>query len=313
LALSPRLRWRLDQIRKKMDGIFSSRQEQPRPKLCPACGTLVGATATRCHQCGASLTFSLAAASKSLGSLMPATSPVTYTILAMSCLLYIVSLLATIRVSGFAPPEGGFSGIFGFGGINGRILVLLGASLPMRMEVLQPWRLVTAIFLHGSIMHIVFNMWFFMDVGPMIEEAYGSARYFFIYIATGVCGYVFSSSVGNHVSVGGSGAIMGLVGVLLAMTMGRRSAGMQALRNRLYFFLIYIAVLGFIWPAVDNFAHAGGFISGFILGKFMTDLPPATPEARKRAYALGWGTATVVVASFVMMVLWVRHATGLQR
>lgn len=265
---------------------------------------------TRCHQCGASLTFSLAAASKSLGQLMPATASVTYVILALSCLLYVVSLLTTIRQSGFVAPEAGFMGIFGFGGINSRVLLILGESLPLRYDLAQPWRLVTAIFLHSSILHIVFNMWVLMDVGPLIEETYGSARYFFMYIATGICGYIFSSSVGNHASVGGSGAIVGLIGVLLAMTIGGRSAGMQALRNRLLFVVAYILVSGFLWPLVDNYAHAGGFISGFILGKLMVDRPPATPEARKLAYALGWATALVVAASFGMMLLWLRHVSG---
>jgi rhomboid protease GluP len=238
---------------------------------------------------------------------MPATAPVTYAILASSCLLYIVSLLATIRQSGFVAPQAGFMGIFGFGGVNGRVLLLLGESLPLRYDLVQPWRLVTAIFLHSSVLHIVFNMWVLMDIGPLIEETYGSARYFFMYIATGICGYIFSSSVGGHASVGGSGAIVGLIGVLLAMTMGGRSAGMQALRNRLLFVIAYIAVSGFMFPMVDNYAHAGGFISGFILGKLVTDRPPATPEARKLAYALGWGTALVVVVSFAMMVLWLRQ------
>src|ERR1700731_1315513 len=59
LALSPRLRWRLDRIREKLGGLFGTGNEPRRPQLCPACSTLVGANATRCHQCGASLTFSM--------------------------------------------------------------------------------------------------------------------------------------------------------------------------------------------------------------------------------------------------------------
>ena len=313
MPLSPRLRWRLDQIRKKLSGTFGGQREQPRPKLCPACRTLVGATATRCHQCGASLIFSLAAASKSLGRLMPATSPATYGILTLSCLLYFVSLLVTVRERGLTAPTGGLLGLFELGGISVNVLVRLGASLPLVdisqvSNLAQPWRFVTAVFLHASLLHIIFNMWVLMDVGPMIEETYGSARFCFIYVTAGIGGYIFSSST-EHLSVGGSGALLGLIGVLLAMTIGRRSAGMQALRNRLLVFLVYVAVLGYAMPAVDNFAHAGGFVTGFILGKIMTDRPPVTPDARKWAYALGWATALVVAASFAMMLLWVRRTT----
>ena len=123
-----------------------------------------------------------------------------------------------------------------------------------------------AIFLHGSILHIFFNMWVLMDIGPQIEELYGSARYFFIYVVTGIGGYVLSSTTG-HMSVGGSGALLGLIGVLLAVTTSRKSAGMQMLRNQMIRWLIYIAVWGLLFPGIDNFAHAGGLISGFLAGE----------------------------------------------
>jgi rhomboid protease GluP len=301
LALSPQMRWKFDQLRKKMSGMFGGQSEQPRPQLCPACRTLVGAGATRCHQCGASMNFSLAAASRSLGRWMPATSPATYAILTISCLMFVVSLLATMRESGFQMPGGGLSSLFDFGGISGGVLQRLGASLPLPYDLAQPWRFVTAVFLHASILHIAFNMWFLMDVGPQVEELYGSARYLFVYVVTGIGGYVASSMVG-HFSIGGSGALMGLVGVLLAVTTGRQSAGMQMLRSRLIYFIIYIAVIGYVMHGVDNWAHGGGLATGFILGKLLTDRPPATPEERKLSYALGWAAALIVAISFAFMI-----------
>jgi rhomboid protease GluP len=301
LELSPRLRWKIDRFKEKLSGTFGGRREDARPRLCPACGMLVGSSATRCHQCGASMTFSLAAASRSLSGLLPATSPATYGILTLSCALYGLSLLWTIRLSGFqAPPGGGLGALFNLGAINGQVLQRLGASLPLPVNLVQPWRFVTAVFLHGSILHIAFNMWVLMDIGPQIEELYGSARYLFVYVVTGIGGYVLSSFFG-HFSVGGSGALLGLIGVLLAITTGRRSAGMQMLRSQIIKWLIYIAVLGLLFPGIDNFAHAGGLATGFVLGKIMADRPPASPEERKRAYLLGWVSALVVIASFAWM------------
>jgi rhomboid protease GluP len=253
--------------------------------------------------------FSLAAASKSLGRLMPATSPITYAVLGISCVLYIVCLLATIREGGLSTPGGGILGIFGLGGISGDILLKLGESLPLGYDLAQPWRFVMAIFLHASLLHIVFNMWVLMDIGPQIEELYGSARYFFIYVATGIGGYLVSSGIGGHPSVGASGALLGLIGLLLATTISRRTSSNQMLRSQLVRWLIYIAIWGFVFPGIDNYAHAGGFVAGFILGKLMEDRPPATPQARKLAYLLGWLTAAVVIASFVMMALWL-HRVG---
>jgi rhomboid protease GluP len=304
LELSPRLRWKIDRFKQKLSGGPGNKREDGRPKLCPACGTLVGSTATRCHNCGASLTFSLAAASRSLSKLLPETSPATYAILTLTCVMYVVSLMWTVHISGFQMPSGGgFSALFDFGGINIGVLERLGASFPFPGDLFQPWRLVMAVFLHAGLLHIGFNMWVLMDIGPMVEELYGSARYFFIYVVTGIFGYVVSGFFGGHVSIGGSGALLGLIGVMLAVTMGRKSAGMQMLRNNIIKWLIYIALLGLLFPGIDNWAHAGGFVAGFILGKIMVDRAPVAPEERKRAYVLGWGSAAIVIASFAMMVL----------
>ena len=302
MSLSPRLRWRFDQIRRKTSRAFMGEKDAPRPKLCPSCGTLVGATATRCHQCGASLTFSLAAASKSLSRLMPATSPATYAILGFSVLIYVVSLLVTIRMSGSLPVGGGVLGLLGLGAVNGDVLQRLGASLPYPVNIVEPWRLVTAIFLHGSVLHIVFNMWVLMDIGPQIEELYGSARFLFIYVGCGVGGFVLSSGLW-HFSVGGSGAIVGLVGVLLALTTDRQSIGMRMLRSSLIRWLIYLAIWGFVVPGVDNSAHIGGLVTGFILGKILVDRPPATVQERRTAQVLGWVAALAIAVSFAMAAL----------
>ena len=278
---------------------FGNNPENARPKLCPACGTLVGANATKCHQCGASMTFSLAAASRSLGRFMPTTSPATYGILTLSCLVYVVTLLATLREGGAEGFGGGLGGLMNLGGIAGDVLQRMGASLPLPYNLAEPWRFVTAVFLHGSLMHIAFNMWVLMDIGPQVEEMFGTGRYLFLYVVTGIGGYVLSSAFG-HFSVGGSGALLGLVGVLLAITVGRKSAGMQMLRSQLIRWLIYIGVLGFLMQGVDNYAHLGGLATGFLLGRIMVDRPPADTSERKRANAMGWAAAIIVLASFAM-------------
>lgn len=289
--------------------MFQSKEKQGRPGLCPACGTLVGSSATRCHQCGASLTFSLAAMSRSLSKIMPVTAPVTYFILSVCCLLYGISLLLTMR-SGFpTTPHGGsmFGMLFGIGSIASPVLERLGASLPLFQpahfpsDASQPWRLVTACFLHANLMHIVFNMWVLVDLAPAIEELYGAPRFFFLYTVCGIGGYVLSGLRGNA-GIGASGAIVGLIGVLLAVTYRRGGAGMRQLRTQVYRWIIYLVIWGML-PGmnIDNWAHLGGGITGFILAKFMMDHAPATPSEQKRAYALGWATAVVVLASFGFM------------
>ena len=238
---------------------------------------------------------------------MPATSPATYGILTLSCIIYAITLAMTVRRSGLGAPGGGLLGLGNFGGIGGDILERVGSSLPWPVDSVQPWRLVTAVFLHGSLLHIAFNMWVLMDIGPQIEELYGSARYLFVYVVSGIGGFVLSSIMWNF-SVGGSGAVLGLCGVVLAVTMGARSGQAQMLRAMVIRLLIYVAIIGFLplggfIGAVDNSAHLAGLATGFALGKILTDRPPATAEERKRAYLLGWGTAIVVGASFAMAAL----------
>ena len=100
VPLPVRWRYKLDRWRSQIAAMFHSEPKQLRPRLCPACGTLVGATATKCHQCGANMTFSFAAASRSLGRWMPQTSPVTYAMLAICCVMYGLSFVITMKLSG---------------------------------------------------------------------------------------------------------------------------------------------------------------------------------------------------------------------
>lgn len=299
MPLPVRWRYKLDRWRSQLGQMFHSEPEQLRPKICPSCGALVGTTATKCFQCGASTTFSLSAASRTLSRWMPQTSPVTYAILTICCLMYVLSLVITLKFSG---GEGLGGGMMNLGGIGTQISVRLGASLPLAYDMEQPWRLITAIFLHGGLLHIGFNMWVLMDIGPMVEEMYGSARYFFLFVVTGAAGYLVSSFLG-HLSVGASGSLLGLVGVLLAATTGRQSMAAQALRSALIRWLVYIGVLGLLMRGTDNAAHVGGLAAGYLLGRVMADRMPVDMSERRRADLLGWIAGLAVAASYVFMVL----------
>jgi rhomboid protease GluP len=303
-----RWQWKIDRAREAIARFFKGDSENARPRMCPSCGTFVGTTATKCHQCGANVRFGMAAASRSLGRLMPTNAPVTYCLLSLCCLLYGISLLLSLRMGASLFPEGGggLGAIFGIGSIDPKASLLLGESLPLGYNIQQPWRLITAIFLHGSLMHIVFNMWVIMDIGPMVEELFGSARYLFLYIATGAFGYVISSFFGKA-SVGASGALLGLIGLLLASTTRSSSASSQMMKSNLIRWIIYIAVMGFMFPGIDNYAHFGGLAAGFVLGKIFIDRPPQGQIETRMANILGWGTAIVVVGCFALMMDFFLH------
>jgi rhomboid protease GluP len=284
----------MESFKNSLRGFFGGNKEAPRPRMCPACGNLVGINATRCPNCGTSLNFSLAAAGRGVSGIFGGNAPATTMILIVNGLMFAVTLVSSLQAGA------GFSLT---GGLDGRILERLGALNPSAISAAnQSFRLVTAMFLHGSILHIGFNMWVLWDVGPVIEEVYGSARYLFIYTFTGIAGFVLSAWRGGY-SVGASGAILGLVGVMLAITTKRGGAAMQAQRNRLIVWIVIIFAQGLL-PGlnVDNWAHFGGLAAGFALGRIFADRRPERGAETTRAYLLGWIAAAVLIASFGMMI-----------
>ena len=298
MALPYRWQWRVEKWKTAMRGFFGGEQRQPRPKICPACGALVGINATRCHECGASLRFSLAALSKKLAGLFGEhEAPVTSALLVTNILMFGVSLVLTMQ----AGEAGGLRTLWG---MSGEASYQLGASHPYGIFTEhQWWRLVMAMFLHGGLIHIGFNMMALMQFGPALEELYGSARYLFLYVVTGALGFLVSAWIG-HFSLGASGALLGLVGAMLAVTTKRGGSFMRDLRSRLISSVVILFLIGF-WGGfgIDNSAHLGGFAAGFIFGKIYADREPMNSRERQRAYALGWLAGAVVLASFVMMIL----------
>jgi rhomboid protease GluP len=296
LALPYQWHYRIERWKNSLRDLFGGGNQQPRPKICPACGTLVGVNATRCHQCGTNLRFSLAAMSKGLSGVFGGHAPMTTGLLIVNILMFAVSWMATAAAGG----GGGLSILWGMGGVP---LYRLGESFPYSIFYQHEFfRLITAQFLHGGLIHIGFNMMVLMDIGPVVEEVYGSARFLFLYLATGTVGFLFSAFSG-HNSIGASAPILGLIGLLIAITTKRSGAHMQELRSRLISWVVAIFVLGFFISGVDNWAHAGGLAAGFGLGKLFADREPMNASEQRTANILGWLAAAAVVASFVLMIL----------
>jgi len=303
LALPYRWQWRVEKWKNTIRGFFGGDQ-QPRPKICPACNALVGINATRCHECGASLRFSLAALSKQFSGLFgEQEAPVTTALLIANFLMLGVSWFAYAAIG-----KGG--GLTILWGLVGEPQYRLGASYgPPIFYGNEWWRLVTAMFLHGGLVHIGFNMMSLMQLGPALEEVFGSARYLFLYLVTGAFGFLVSAFTG-HFSIGASAALLGLVGVMLAISTKRGGAYMHDLRSRLISSVVILFMLGFSgFMAMDNWAHGGGLAAGFVLGKLFADRQPNSANERRIAYVLGWLAGFAIVASFVFMLVHYRDPT----
>jgi rhomboid protease GluP len=296
LPLPYQWQWRIERWKNAVRGFLGGGNKQPRPKLCPSCGSLVGINVNRCHQCGTNLTFSLAAVSKGLAGFFGGRAPVTTALLIVNILMFAVSWMATANAG-----EG--AGLRILWGMGGEPLYRLGESFPYSIFIQHQWyRLVTAMFLHGGLIHIGFNMMVLMDIGPVVEEVYGSARYLFLYGVAGAAGFL-CSALSGHVSVGASAPILGLIGLMIAITTKRSGAHMQQLRSRLISWVVSIFVFGFLMRGVDNWAHAGGLAAGFVLGKLFADREPMNATERRTANLLGWLAAGVVIVSFALMIL----------
>ena len=297
MQLPPQWRWKLDRWKEQLRALFAAdKEEDRRPRICPACGSLVGINATRCHECGTSMTFSMAAVGKSFGSFLPEESPVTYFMLTVNFMLFMVTLVASAQGGGFSLLDW----------VSGHVLYRLGARESISIFYGHEWwRLVIPIFLHGGLIHIALNMMWLKDFGPMIEDIYGSARFLFLYMVTGIIGFVWSTAwdvlithQASGIGIGASGSMMGLLGLALAITTRRGGAYMQMMRGQFIRSAVFIVVIGLIVPGIDNTAHIGGFVSGFVFGKFFNDRLPENGPERKRAYLLGWIGALSIVASF---------------
>ena len=298
MAIPNHWQWRLARWKNSLRSFFGGgRDQQPRPKLCPACNALVGVSATRCHECGTSLRFSLAAITKRLPIFSGMTSPVSTTFLGLNFFLFAIQLMFTIQ----AGEAGGLNILWRLDPIGSyRLGMNYGPAIFLDH---QWWRLITAMFLHGGLIHIGFNMMTLMQFGPAVEELYGSPRFLFLYTFTGAAGFLVSGLRG-HPSLGASGALLGILGAILAITTKRGGAYMRDLRSRLISSLGILFLIGAL-PSVpiDNWAHGGGLVAGFVLGKIFVDREPINNSEKFRAQVLGWLAGIAIILSFVMMLL----------
>ena len=126
------------------------------------------------------------------------------------------------------------------------------------------YRLITSMFVHANILHLVSNMYALYVVGPIIEKYYGKGKFLLIYLGSGIIGSLFSVVLTNYASVGASGAIFGLFGALLYFGYKYRATLDGFLRSSIIPTLLVNLLLGFMIPGIDVSAHLGGLIGGLL-------------------------------------------------
>jgi rhomboid protease GluP len=141
----------------------------------------------------------------------------------------------------------------------------------------QPWRLIASMFMHAGIIHIAVNMFSLYQLGPLSESFYGRAGMLTIYFIAGILGAIASLMYGAAVtvSVGASGAIFGLQGAILCavLTKGKHlpAGAAKQIASVMLFFIALNLYQGFVNPAIDNAAHIGGLVGGFLAALILAE------------------------------------------
>jgi membrane associated rhomboid family serine protease len=176
-------------------------------------------------------------------------------------------------------------------------LVRLGAAYGPFVHMGEWWRVTTAIFLHGGVLHIVMNGLGLWTVGVVAEERFGSAQTLVVFVVAGTIGEAATCWWNPEVlSVGASGGIFGLIALCTVNAVRRRDSELKA---RFIPWLGYGLILGFAIPGVDNVAHLGGLTTGALAGLVVGD-------AGSRRIMPPWGwTALAILAAAAVAVAFV--------
>jgi len=268
--------------------------------VCPSCGRLVGVQQDACPHCGRGnpglwgYTRFFQGLGDDLGFVR---------LIIGAC---VVLFLLTLVVK---PSTSAMKGLFSLLSPSMESLFLFGASGALPVFVYDRWwTVLSASWLHGGLLHILFNMLWVRQLAPATSRIYGAGRMVIIYLVAGAAGFLLSSFAGAYLdflpsflrgaklTIGASAAIFGLLG---ALVLYGRKGGSTAVGQQAWMWAIFLGVFGFIMPGVDNFAHLGGFLGGYAVAHW---LDPRRPERVEHLMAavIGLGLSLLAVLFSVL-------------
>lgn len=271
-------------------------------QLCPNCRRLISRDEPNCPYCGIK---SPGIWWKNNGFLRLFHSPELFLagLSGLNIALFILALIMN--------PGGAGMGMnpFAFLSPDNRSLLLLGATGTMPIDVLHRWwSLISASYLHGSLLHLIFNLIALRQIGSLVIQEYGLARMFSIYTLGGVIGFLLSYLAGVPLTIGASAAVCALIGAALYYGKSRGGNYGQQVYQQIGGWAISIFVFGLLVPGINNWAHGGGMAAGVLCGLLL-----GYQENRREllvhrllgaACALGtilvllWGVTTAVIYRF---------------
>ena len=189
------------------------------------------------------------------------------------------------------------------GSENDATLMAFGVKSNFQIDNGEIWRFVTPIFIHIGILHLAFNSYALWVIGPQVEKLYGGPRFLLLYVLTGIAGVAASYWYHPLVpSAGASGAIFGMLGVLLVFSVKYRRTVpaffSRALGKGILLTVGINLVIGWQIEQVDNAAHVGGLLAGALLALVVPFARPGEPERSVFKVAQAVLVSVVVVSFF---------------
>jgi rhomboid protease GluP len=178
-------------------------------------------------------------------------------------------------------------------------LILLGATGTIPIHRFgRWWTLISANYLHGSILHIFFNMMAFRQIAPLIRNQFGGSRMIIIYTLSGMAGFWASYIAGIPLTIGASAALCGLMGAALYYGKSRGGAFGQIVFRQIGSWAVGLALFGLLVPGINNWGHGGGMVSGALLGAFLGY------RERSAQHPLHHLAAAILVLATACVLLW---------
>ena len=231
--------------------------------LCPHCSKLISADERTCPHCGISRPGARWKNIPVTRGLLQSDQLIK-TIIYANVGMYLISLLMNPTRMGLSANP------FMFLSPSNGALLLLGSTGTIPIDQGHRWwTLVSANYLHGGILHIVFNMIALYQIGPLVLREYGANRLIGLYTLGGIFGFLVSYFAGVRLTLGASAAVCSLIGASLYYGKSRGGAYGQAIYKQISGWVLVLFLFGFLVPGINNWGHGGGIVGGIILGYFL--------------------------------------------
>lgn len=231
--------------------------------LCPSCRKLISRDETSCPYCGTRKPSSWLKNNYFVASLSDPDQLIRL-IIYTNVGMYILSLMLNPRSAGIAASPFDF-----LSPSNWSLSVLGSTGTQIIFRFHRYWTLISANYLHGSLLHILFNMLALRQLGPLVFQEYGGSRMFAIYTLGGIAGFYLSALTGIHSTIGASASVCSLIGAILYFGKSRGGVYGEAIYSQIGGWAVGIFIFGFMVPGINNWAHGGGMAAGAILGYFL--------------------------------------------